>query len=314
MSPAAPRTAGPAAGAVLALAGFDPAVRAGLAAALAEAGYRPRAVALAPRRRPPGVAALAAARPALLLLAAGADPAVLALLDALRLHPATAALPVLVLGTSAPVREQALASGNVYTVLGLPVDLDELLDAVRRALAGVPFEARVRAAPAAGAGAGGAGGAGGALARAADALDRGQRGLLLAWLQRVRGGPPHAARPALRPRDVLDHLARLVHAVAAGLRQGLPPGVLGADPDLRERARHHARLRRGQGLDAAAVGREYRLLREVLTEHLRRELAAPDLPPALRVLERLLDEAAAVTLAEFERPSPAPPTAPPPPA
>jgi hypothetical protein len=308
MSPAAPRTAGPAAGAVLALAGFDPAVRAGLAAALAEAGYRPRAVALAPRRRPPGVAALAAARPALLLLAAGADPAVLALLDALRLHPATAALPVLVLGTSAPVREQALASGNVYTVLGLPVDLDELLDAVRRALAGVPFEARVRAAPAAGAG------AGGALARAADALVRGQRGLLLAWLQRVRGGPPHAARPELRPRDVLDHLARLVHAVAAGLRQGLPPGVLRADPDLRERARHHARLRRGQGLDAAAVGREYRVLREVLREHLRRELAAPDLPPALRVLERLLDEAAAVTLAEFERPSPAPPTAPPPPA
>jgi CheY-like chemotaxis protein len=113
----------------LALVGMEPAFQLLLETILAHEGYRVRAVlATSPED-------IAGTLPDVILLGARSELDTLAWLDALRERTETAVIPVVVLGPSPELEPRAQASGNVVTVVPLPFDLDDLLDALKSALA-----------------------------------------------------------------------------------------------------------------------------------------------------------------------------------
>lgn len=270
----------------VALVRVDPEIEPILADTLAEAGSQVSSL------RPASADQLVRHRPDLILLEAGPQSDAVTLLDALREHPETVGVPVIVLGTMPTLQEQAQTSGNVYTVLPMPFELDELLDAVEGALARVPFEARVQELPAA---------ADPAFQRASELLLGSERELMLGWIQRVRTGEPFRDRPGIDVRAFLNNLPRLLNALALALSRETSAELLATDEDVQVRVREHAHLRMRQGLPGEAVVREYQVLRDAIHKHLGRGLACDD---ALKALERLnwfVDEVIRITVAEYVR-------------
>ena len=270
----------------LALVGFHSEIGRIVAEALQDEGFTVTHLEIGPAT----VGELSRQRPALIVVEAGLNPAALTLLDDLRVTPETSAVPVIVLGSIEPVQAQAHAAGNVYAVVPLPFDLDDLLRAATGALARTPFEARLLAQPAE---------TDRASRRAADLLARAERDVMLGWVQRIRTIEPFASRPDLSTREFLDGVPRLLNALILTLRHQTPPDVLTSDEDAQGRIRDHARARQCQGIAAEDVVGEYQALREVIAARLRKEMAAADVLPVLDRLVALLDEVVRVTVAEY---------------
>ena len=230
--------------------------------------------------------------PDLVLLGTEPHLDTLSLLDVLREHRETVAVPIIVLGTSPTIEEQAHAAGNVYTVLPMPFQLQELVEAVEGALAHVPFERRVQELPAS---------TDPAFQQASELLLRSERELMLGWAQRVRAVPPFRDRPDIRLGEFLNSLPRLLNALALALSHEESAELLADDADVQGRLREHVRLRMRQGLPGEAVVREYQVLRDAIHKHFERRLGAE---AALKALERLnwfLDEVIRTTVAEYLR-------------
>jgi response regulator RpfG family c-di-GMP phosphodiesterase len=235
---------------------------------------------------------VARAAPHLLILSTGVGTGPIRLLDELRGHAETAAIPVIVLGTTLAVQAQAQASGNVYATVSAPFDLDELRAVIRGALSGIPFEARVQRLPPE---------RESLYVQAADVLAQAERELMLAWAQQIRLLEPFRDRSDVSLREFLDHLPRLLHAVVVVLRRDSPPDVLARDSDVQARARSHAGARLSMGLPIDAVVREYQVLRDVIAKHLQRHLPAEAVVKVLEELNWLLDDVIRVTGAEYVR-------------
>src|SRR5215212_1625541 len=125
------------------LVGLDAEVAMLLTALLGDEGYEADTISLDSFPEPLSEAS----RPDLIIFATTTSPDRLDALDRLRTTPATDAIPVIVLATLSSMWEQAQASGNVYAVLPVPFDIDQLMESVRGALAHEPFEARVQTQP-----------------------------------------------------------------------------------------------------------------------------------------------------------------------
>jgi hypothetical protein len=216
----------------------------------------------------------------------------IALSDALRERSETAGVPLIVLGSLHALREQAHATGNVYTVLPMPFDLDELLAAVTGALASVPFEVRVQDLPSS---------SDSAVRQAAEILSRSERELMLGWVQRIRAVAPFAERPDIGMREFLDNMPRLLNALALALSLESGAEVLASDEDVLGRVREHAHLRVEQGVPGEAVVREYQVLRDAIHKHLGKHMPPEDALVALERLNWALDEVVRVTVAEHLR-------------
>ena len=238
------------------------------------------------------VASLAQAPPSVILAETGTSAACLEFLDALRSDPPTAAIPVIVLSSIEPMQVQAQAAGNVYAVLALPFDLDELERALAGAIAHTPFEARIAAQPR---------DADPIFTQAAELLLREQRSLMLDWVQQVRQVEPFRSRPDISTRAFLNSVPRILHALVLVLGHQVSPQVVERDDDLQQRFREHAQTRLQQGLAVDAVIREYQVLRNVITARLERELPAQPLQAVAAQLNLVLDEAMRVTAVEYAR-------------
>ena len=274
-------------GDAIALVGLIPDIEDLLEQILADEGHAARAY---PLDIDP--AALIHERPRVIVLQLDMAGRALALLDALRRDDATNAIPVIVLGSLEQMQEQAQAAGNVYTTLGMPFDLDDLLHALESALGHQPFEDRVRTTPPAG---------DPAFLQAAAILARDQRHIMLDWVQRIHAISPFSERPDLSLRDFLDSVPRLVNAYIAVLRHAVPATkTLEEDADVTGRIRSHAETRRAQAIPAEGVVHEYQLLHDVVIGRLQRNLDAVSVQPVVGEITRLFDEAQRITVARYD--------------
>src|SRR5919202_2359969 len=143
---------------------------------------------------------------------------------------------------------------------------------------------------------------GAALGPVAETLTAGRDAILRRWLEAARRQPFHAAQPG---RAVADHVPRLFDALVAFLRRHAPgevdPGSPLDDEAVRAAARAHARDRFAQGLAAADVLTEFRLLRQEIGRALReRADGAGDVLAAELLVHDALDGAATLALAALE--------------
>ena len=270
----------------VALVRIDPTIEPILAEALRDEGLQVRTSGTATADQ------LVRDPPDLLVLGAGPHSDAVQLLDALREHPETVALAVIVLGTMPSVQQQAHASGNVYAALAMPFELDELLEAAKTALDRVPFEARVQELPVA---------REVALQRASELLLGSERELMLGWVQRVQTLEPFRNQPGIGLREFLNSMPRLLNALALALSRDNSAELLADDEDLQGRVREHAQLRMRQGVPGEAVVREYQVLRDAIHKHLARHLGAEDALTAVERLNWSLDEVIRRTVAEYLR-------------
>ena len=272
----------------VALAGFDEDLQALLTEVLESDGYVVSAIPY----EATSADDVARISPHLLVLSTGVGTDPIRLLDSLREHAGTAAIPVIVLGTTEAIQEQAHASGNVYASISLPFDIEDLRDVVRNALSETPFEARVQTLPL---------GREPLFSEAADILATTQRELMLTWVQQIRLVEPFRERSNYSTREFLDSLPRLLYALIVVLRRDAPPDVLVHDSDVQARARSHARLRVDAGFSAEAVVREYQVLRDVISKHLQRHLPAEAVVKVLEEVNWLLDDVVRITVTEYVR-------------
>lgn len=135
---------------------------------------------------------------------------------------------MIVLGTMPLVQQQAQASGNVYTALAMPFELDELLEAAKERSPRVPFEARVQELPAA---------REAAVQRASELLLGSERELMLGWVQRVQSLEPFRNQPGIGLREFLNNMPRLLNALALALSRDNSAALLADDEDLQARVR-----------------------------------------------------------------------------
>jgi CheY-like chemotaxis protein len=214
----------------------------------------------------------------------------LGILDELRTDSATAAVPVIALASSEGLREQAHSSGNVYATLPMPFEVEDLIEAVRAALARTPVEARVQQAPLR---------SDSGLTRGAEYIGREERRLMLDWAQRIRQVEPFKSHPEISTREFLDSVPRVLHALVQILLRREPSELVEQDEDLLGRIRAHADTRRRQGLPAEATVLEYQLLGQVLGERLEGVLAPGEVVGVMREVTALMNAAVRITIAEY---------------
>jgi PAS domain S-box-containing protein len=138
----------------------------------------------------------------------------------------------------------------------------------------------------------------------AAALRGGRDQILRRWLEAARLQPCHAARP---DRAVADHIPHLFDALVAFLERSAPREVDPAAPlddqRVHESARAHAADRFAQGLGAADVLTEFRLLRQEIGRALREQLPGrglADVVGAELLVHDALDGATTLALAALE--------------
>ena len=140
------------------------------------------------------------------------------------------------------------------------------------------------------------------LAWVADALVERREDILSRWRDVTTRQPFHMGRRSLA---VADHIPDLFDAIVALLQRTAAPHTLSEspllDPAVLDAAREHARVRFEQGLSAADVVTEFRLLRQEVGRAIRAEVddAAPtgDVVAATLLVHDALDGAIALALA-----------------
>ena len=123
-------------------------------------------------------------------------------------------------------------------------------------------------------------------------LREGRGEILERWLTAARRQAFHASRP---DAAVADSVPPLFDALVAFLERSAPrriePGGPLDDAAIREAARAHANQRYAQGLGAADIGTEFRLLRHEIGRTLRERLASATRPSDLIASELLINDA-----------------------
>ncbi|TAK35754.1 MAG: response regulator [Chloroflexota bacterium] len=181
------------------------------------------------------------------------------LLDRLRADEATSSIPVLSFSTLEPVVEQTVASYNVRKTLTKPFELADLSRAIRDILSQPrvtvpPTPQRPGAED---------------LREAADILILHTRQVIADWLRRLNQIEPFKSQQRLRPSQLINEMPVLLWGTIVALRTGDPTRVFREQPAFRGAAVEHALLRRKQGIELAALVREYNLLRDTIWESLR---------------------------------------------
>jgi CheY-like chemotaxis protein len=223
-----------------------------------------------------------------------------AVLDAIRVDPATRGVPVLATSTVDAVADAAKASYNVQETLGRPFDLDDLLAKLERTLSRPPVQALVPDSAAEG-----------VVADAEAALAAGSRVMLLRLAERLRASFAPDGRRAPEVGELLGDAPTVVDALDASLRLPEPAALLDEHPAAAERLLSDAAERAAQGADGAAHARELALLREevwaLLSRELPREAGAAEVAELERVVNASLDRIEALTRRAYDqesRPSP----------
>jgi CheY-like chemotaxis protein len=270
----------------IALVGFDPDMGYILGRVLERAGHSAHLQDL----RPDAPAELPRAQPELVIVRSARASTTLRLLRGLRADPATANIPVVLLGTLAKEAEQARAARLVHAALPMPFSLPDLLEAVESARSRTSFAAPTLPEPP---------GDGQAAQRAADLLGEAEGILMLAWIQRIRTVEPFRSRGDLSSRGFLDALPNILNGFIVVLGHQQPPPAAVQDPELRRRIREHARTRRAQGIDLQALVREYQVLQRVLRDYLQQEMSAEEVLAAERELDSLFDEFVQTSIGEY---------------
>jgi signal transduction histidine kinase len=130
------------------------------------------------------------------------------------------------------------------------------------------------------------------LRRVVEVLRATRDAILDGWLIAVAAQPFHLGR---RERAITDHIPRVFDRLLELLAAQQDLGQLGetpaADPEYLRNAREHAQMRAAQGLTAADVTVEFRLLRHQIWAALRRELPADTLTGNLIGAELLINDA-----------------------
>lgn len=130
------------------------------------------------------------------------------------------------------------------------------------------------------------------LHRVVDALRASRDAILEGWLSAVATQPFHLGR---RERAITDHIPRVFDRLLDLLAAQQDLDQLGetpaADPEYLRNASQHAQLRAAQGLTAADVTVEFRLLRHQIWAALRRDLPADTLTGNLIGAELLINDA-----------------------
>src|SRR5262249_25159908 len=127
--------------------------------------------------------------------------------------------------------------------------------------------------------------------------------ILRRWLEAARAQRFHAAQP---DKAVADHIPHLFDALAAFLQRAAPPPLDPAAPlddqAVHAAARAHAGERFEQGLGAADVATEFRLLRQEIGRALREHVVntEADLVGAELLVHDALDGAVTLTLAAWD--------------
>jgi PAS domain S-box-containing protein len=135
------------------------------------------------------------------------------------------------------------------------------------------------------------------------AILRERRGeILRRWIEATRAQPFHAAHPN---QAVADQIPPLFDALLAFLERNAPPTLDPSSPlddqAVRDRARAHAHDRFAQGLAAADVLTEFRLLRQEIGRELRERTAGgPDVLAAELLVHDALDGATTLALAALD--------------
>jgi CheY-like chemotaxis protein len=217
------------------------------------------------------------------------------ILDELRANPATQAVPVLAASTMETLAEKALASYNVRVTLEKPFGLEDFLAKVREALNQPPLHAdvpkRVETAPL------------DLVEQAAGVVARYSRGTLFRWVQRLRQEPPWKDRQDLDLGKVLNDVPVLVEALSIALQYRSADEMLSHQPEIAERVRRHAELRKRQGFSLSGLIREYDLLRDellaMLELHLPTEIHAADLFTVVRLVNGTLDRIMEITIPAY---------------
>jgi signal transduction histidine kinase len=125
------------------------------------------------------------------------------------------------------------------------------------------------------------------------------------WFEATAAQPFHHGR---RERAIADHIPPLFEALVGQMGRQAPPDVQASpllqDPYVFEEAQAHARVRLEQGLSAAEVLLEFRLLRQEIGRALRLYLPdgapAADVVAAALLLDDALDGAALPALAALD--------------
>lgn len=144
------------------------------------------------------------------------------------------------------------------------------------------------------------------LRRVVETLRTSRDAILEGWLTAVAAEPFHLGR---RERAITDHIPRvfdrLLELLAAQQDRDQAGETPAADPEYLHNAREHAQLRAAQGLTAADVTVEFRLLRHQIWAALRRDLPA-DIPTgnligAELLINDALDGATGVALSYYQQ-------------
>lgn len=143
------------------------------------------------------------------------------------------------------------------------------------------------------------------LRRVVDVLGGARDAILDGWLAAVSTQPFHLGR---RERAITDHIPRVFDRLLAVLAAQEDAGDVGRspaqDPTYLENARNHALMRAAQGLTAAEVILEFRLLRHQIWAALRRglpvEVVTGNLVSAELLINDALDGASGVALNYYQ--------------
>ena len=141
--------------------------------------------------------------------------------------------------------------------------------------------------------------------RVVEALRAARDEVLTLWLDAVAAQPFHLGR---RERAVADHIPlvydRLVQLLEAGAATEAVGGIPAQDATYLHHAREHARTRAAQGISAADVALEFRLLRHqiwaALREHIPDQESAADLVGGELLINDALDGAIGVALGFYQ--------------
>ena len=215
---------------------------------LAEAGYRVR---IPPTGADP-VKFIESTRPRVVVVGlrytASHD---LDLVSALQMSQQTRTIPVVAVSTATPLAARAKAIPVTAAAVVAPYNVEDLENAVAKALNNPPPAAALPPAVRA---------PSTATDFATDQLAKNSQRIVLQTIRAIQRVEPYRSRfPELTP-GLVDNLSTMLEAIAQGLHRSLTPGQVFSVPVIQRAIQEHAEMRTSQGIGAASAIREYQVL------------------------------------------------------
>jgi hypothetical protein len=172
-------------------------------------------------------------------------------LTQLQAAPNTRDIPVVVVTSDEYLAALAKTVPVTSASLVHPYHIQELENAVAKALHNPPPSAVLPAAPHP---------PSPVVQVACEALAKNARRLVVQTVGELQQIEPYQSRLAASLPDLVDNLAKMLEAINQGLRRSLPASEVFAVPAIRRSIEEHVRLRKSEGVGAASTVREYQLL------------------------------------------------------